>query len=219
MKLSLRLLTIASMVVEGYQIADIGSDHGLLPIYLAKNHLSDNIYASDNKKGPYLRLKENVLANNLSSTITCALKDGLADLPINYNFVIISGMGGDLILSILFKDVERLNNIEYLLLSPHSHEKLIREELIKHGFTLISEKIVFEGHFYEILLFKKGQSQELTEEEYSFGPYLLKEKSDVFKRKYQEKINLIDKLLLHPKLSEERKEELLNEKKRYSSVL
>src|SRR5690554_2779581 len=97
--LSPRLAAIAAFISSDDIVADIGSDHGKLPLYL--NELGHTyVYASENKSGPYNRLKKEI-GTPLNGQIEVALKDGLNDLPPHINTVVIAGMGGELIGEIL----------------------------------------------------------------------------------------------------------------------
>ena len=94
MKISKRLLAIAKMVPTNLPCADIGSDHGLLVKYLLDNQIVPFSYASDNKIGPYNRLKENLASYISSNKVKVDLIDGIKNLPENCLTLIIAGMGG-----------------------------------------------------------------------------------------------------------------------------
>lgn len=207
MKLSKRLLTIASMIPQGIPCADIGSDHGLLVEYLLNNKLVPFAYASDNKKGPFSRLNENLKKYIDLGLVETNLSDGLDNLPCKYKTVVIAGMGGELIGEIISKNIHLLENIEYLLLAPHGKEKEIRNLLVNHGFRIKDENVIFEGHFYEIILFEKG-SQNYSEFELKYGPINLIKKDQNFINKYQARINSNKEILVNPHLTNERKQEV-----------
>lgn len=207
MKLSKRLLTIASMIPQGIPCADIGSDHGLLVEYLLNNKLVPFAYASDNKKGPFSRLNENLKKYIDLGLVETNLSDGLDNLPCKYKTVVIAGMGGELIGEIVSKNINLLENIEYLLLAPHGKEEEIRNLLVNHGFRIKDENVIFEGHFYEIMLFEKG-SQNYSEFELKYGPINLMKKDQNFINKYQTRINSNKEILVNPHLTIERKQEV-----------
>ena len=176
-KLSIRLKYIASLVSHDMIIGDIGSDHGYLPYYLLKNNIVSFIYASDNKIGPF---------NNLSSTLKefegkCEvnLKDGLDDLPSYVNTLSITGMGGDLIISILEKGKNHLSHIENMILSPQQNVEGVRRYLNSIGYKIVKERIVFDEKYYNVLLCKKGE-EKLSDIEYKYGKYLLDNKDETF---------------------------------------
>ena len=96
MKLSKRLETVASFVPKGSNIADIGTDHGYVPIYLVREGQAEHAVAMDVRKGPLERARAHVEAAGLGSRIDVRLSDGLAGLkPGEADCVVIAGMGGD----------------------------------------------------------------------------------------------------------------------------
>lgn len=195
------------MIPQGIPCADIGSDHGLLVEYLLNNKLVPFAYASDNKKGPFSRLNENLKKYIDLGLVETNLSDGLDNLPCKYKTVVIAGMGGELIGEIISKNIHLLENIEYLLLAPHGKEKEIRNLLVNHGFRIKDENVIFEGHFYEIILFEKG-SQNYSEFELKYGPINLIKKDQNFINKYQARINSNKEILVNPHLTNERKQEV-----------
>ena len=104
MQLSLRLQTIADMVTEGGVLADVGCDHGYLPVYLVLNKRITGAIAMDVGKGPLSRAKEHILAYGLEQYIETRLSDGLTALkPGEADTLVIAGMGGPLMEQILKK--------------------------------------------------------------------------------------------------------------------
>lgn len=189
MKISKRLLKIASMVPLDIPCADIGSDHGLLVKYLLDNNLVPFCYASDNKKGPFERLKKNLSTYISQNKVEVDLVDGIKNLTNKYKTIIIAGMGGDLIKEILEKEKDKLKNIEYLLLSPHGKEKELREFLTSIQFQIIDENVVYEDHYYEIILFKKSpEIVNYSTKQLEYGPINLIKKDETFINKYQDRI-------------------------------
>ena len=209
MKISKRLLAIAKMVPPNLPCADIGSDHGLLVKYLLDNQIVPFSYASDNKIGPYNRLKENLASYISSNKVKVDLIDGIKNLPENCLTLIIAGMGGELIKEILVKDFSKLSNVKYILLAPHGKEKELRQFLSKKNYKIIDENIIFEDHFYEIILFKKVDEEIIYSSlELEYGPINLLKKDENFKKKYQERISFNKNLLANYSLSPSRKKEI-----------
>lgn len=207
MSLSKRLQAIFDLVEDGTSLADIGSDHGKLVIELAKAKKSHKLFCNDNKIGPYNILKSNVLACN--NEIEVSLSDGLEKVPTDIDTIVIAGMGGELIVEILKKDSQVLNHIETLILAPNSLTPFVRQEVCKLGYYIIDEKVVFERHFYEIICFKKGH-QEYYDDEYRFGPILLKKHPEQFinmLKNQREKLELI----LQNNISQDKKDEIKKE--------
>ena len=102
MQLSIRMQAVADMVTPGGRIADIGTDHGYVPIYLVEQNKTDHAIAMDVRKGPLARAGENIVRFGCSDRIETRLSDGLAMLkPGEADTVIIAGMGGLLTIRIL----------------------------------------------------------------------------------------------------------------------
>lgn len=209
MNLSVRLSYIASFINSNMVIADIGSDHGFLPYYLLENKIIYKAYACDNKKGPFNNLK-NTFKDCFKDQIELSLSDGLTNLPSYVNTIIMTGMGGDLIVKLLNRDKKYLSNIKYLILSPHSHIDNVRGFMMKIGYKLIDEGIVFDDKYYHILKYEIG-NEYLSEKELYFGPILLKNKNELFKMFYNQKLNELLFLVNNKQLDENKKKNVLSE--------
>ena len=210
MNLSKRLSFIAKFIDKNMIIADIGSDHGFLTYYLLNENIVSRGFASDNKKGPFTNLKKTF--NGFDKTrIELSLSNGLDCLPEYINTLLIAGMGGDLIVKILLEGQDKLKNIEYLVLSPHSHLEKVRLFMMKNNYHLIDEGMVIDDKFYTVLKYQRGQ-ENLNENEIIYGPILLKKREPVF-LDYLSKLLLEKKNLLNISLNEDKmnkvKEEIL----------
>lgn len=210
MQLSKRLSEIFTMVEPGSIVGDIGADHGLLIMRLIRDNICSIGFCNDNKIGPYNNLKSAIESNNLSDKIEVSLSDGIEKLPSYVNTLVIAGMGGELIIEILNKNIDKLQNIETLILSPHTSTPLLRKAVNKLGYMIKHEVIIKDRHYYEIILFKKG-NESLTEQELTFGPVLLKTRTKFFVEKYKSRLDTINRLL-EKNLDEKSRAELLNEK-------
>lgn len=218
-KLSLRLQTIFEMVPESI-VADVGSDHGKLMIALFESGKISHGYAIENKKGPYNRLVKALESEMLIDNIVPLFSDGLDDLPETVNTVVIAGMGGNAIIDILKKNIDKLKHVQTLIIDAHSCLPKIRKEISEMGYVIANEKIIKEdGIFYEILKFIRADKAFYTEQDLQFGPILRNEKSTTFKEKYEERIRQIDNLLTLDTLPEEKIVALKEEKHRIEGVL
>ncbi|QCJ43495.1 tRNA (adenine-N(1))-methyltransferase [Bacillus sp. S3] len=194
-RLSSRLATVAKYVPTGATLVDVGSDHAYLPCFLAKNTGITFAVAGEVAEGPYQSAKRNVLAEGLSEVIAVRLGDGLDVIePGEIEYVTIAGMGGALITSILEKGKDKLGSVKRLILQPNISAISIRKWLLDHNWKLSMEEILEEdGKIYEVLVAEKGKDTEDSlmpygenlQEGLLFGPYLVKEKSAVFKKKWQ----------------------------------
>jgi tRNA (adenine22-N1)-methyltransferase len=128
--------------------------------------------------------------------------------------VTITGMGGQLIAEILAAGNVQLTSVKLLILQPNNGEKYLRTWLIHHDFKIIAEQILAEnGKIYEIIVAKHGQAP-LTENELTFGPFLMLEKNRVFKQKWQSESQLLTKILSDLPTTAEAKRKILYEKLR-----
>ena len=206
--ISKRLKAIASFVQSEMIIGDIGSDHGLLPAYLLENKLVSKVYASDNKRGPYLNLAK-TLSSFDSKQYHIALEDGLNNLPDYVNTIILCGMGGDLIIDIIMK-ANNLNNIKYFILSPHNNIPKVRKFLNSLNYKIIDEKVVYDDKYYEIIKYQKG-TEVLSEIDYEYGPINLKNKDETFINYYQEKLQKLLTIYSNNDISHDRKKQIEDE--------
>lgn len=191
-KLSKRLQTVAEMVTKGSITADIGTDHGYLPIYLVQNEISPYVIAMDVNKGPLHKAHNNIEQNNLADKIETRLSDGLAGLKKDEaKTITICGMGGKLMARIIEDGIDRISVDNELILSPQSEIFQFREYLIKRGFAIIKEEMLIdEGKFYVIMKCEmngniKNTSNVLqTEPELflKYGRYLLEHKNTTLKQ-------------------------------------
>ena len=201
-------------------VADIGADHGKLIIALFENNMIPHGYAVENKEGPYNRLVKALEDRNLEEDIVPLFSDGIHDIPSTVSTVIIAGMGGNLIIDILKKDVEKLKYVDTIIVDAHNAVPEVREYITSLGYVIAEEKMVKEsGIFYEIIKFIKGDIAYLSDKDIEFGPLLRNEKCTAFKEKYKSRIDKINYLLSKNNLPEEKVHSLLEEKSRIETIL
>ncbi|MGI6714361.1 MAG: tRNA (adenine(22)-N(1))-methyltransferase [Bacilli bacterium] len=175
-----RLLAVIPWLAQDDFVADIGSDHGYLAIYLAHHQCVKGIYAVENKHGPFSRLKRNIREAGYEEVIQIALADGLENLPPQVNTLILTGLGGELIYQIFTREKEKLSQIKKIIVAPQSHLAFLRKRLCEFNFKITHETIIYEGgHYYPLLVLAPGQ-EELSEMECEFGPLLLKARLALF---------------------------------------
>lgn len=121
MKLSKRLETIASFIPEGSKVADIGTDHGYIPIHLVQEGKATHAIAMDVRTGPLCRAQSHIAEAGLSDMIEVRLSDGLLKLEKDEaDCVVIAGMGGELMIHILEEGRHLWDYIPNWVLSPQS---------------------------------------------------------------------------------------------------
>lgn len=219
MKLSLRLQTIYEMVPYSVT-ADIGSDHGKLMIALFEDGRIPKGYAVENKKGPYDRLVNALKEANIDEDVVPLFSDGISELPPNVGTVVIAGMGGDNIIKILLDHKEKLKNVQTIIIDAHTNIPLARKEISELGFVIADERMVEEeGIYYEIIKFIRSDVAYYSEKDLEFGPILRMEKSPLFKQKYQERIQEIERILNNNNLPETKVNVLYSEKEKLTNII
>lgn len=175
MILSKRLTTIASFVPEGSRVADVGTDHGYMPIYLVKNGMAVSAIAMDVRSGPLSRAAEHVRECGLEDKIELRLSDGLAALHgKEADTVIISGLGGPLMMEILTKGQQTARSVNCFVLSPQSDIPGVRRFLRENGYRIHREAFVKdEGKYYAVMQVFHGQSRPGRYLDDLYGGYLL----------------------------------------------
>ena len=162
------------MVTRGYRLADIGTDHGFVPIWLVRNGVIPSAIAMDVNRGPLERAREHIAQAGLEGYIRTRLSDGLAGLRKGEaDSILIAGMGGALTLRILEKDPPYSLGAAELILQPQSEISKVREYLCRSGWKIDAEDMVLEdGKYYPMMHCVRGEMT-LTPEESEFGPCLI----------------------------------------------
>ena len=181
-KLSKRLSTAASYVRSGAFVADIGTDHAFLPIYLVLSGKVDKALASDVNVGPIQTAKENIAKYGLTDRVFTEIANGLEGIE-SYcpTDIVICGMGGELIARILDNSSYVKNSGVRLILQPMTSVYELREYL-SNGFSTIAENIVCEdGKIYQIICAEyDGEKHTYTKAELELGGLNIKSGSAEF---------------------------------------
>lgn len=226
MNLSERLQTIANFVPKNSVVADIGTDHGYIPIYLIENNISKKVIATDISKNSLEKAIENVNIYNYENKIDTRHGNGLETIKeYEVDTVIIAGMGGILIKDIVDKSWSKRDSITNFILQPNIATSELRKYLIEKNFEILDEKLVKDGKkYYEILYVKKGLNKFEEDPFYEIGNKLIENKDPLLKDfiNYKLKINLSIIKELEKEdgdNSKARHEFLINENNRYMEVL
>lgn len=153
MALSKRLQAAADMVRQGSVVADIGTDHGFLPVHLIQHGICPRAIAADIKKGPLDAARRTVQTACLSQQVSLRLGDGLAPIePGEADDIVIAGMGGETIVAIL-ENVPWIKDPRYrLVLQPMSRAEQVHRFLYETGFEIEQERWIQDGkHGYVVL--------------------------------------------------------------------
>lgn len=216
--LSKRLARVGAHVPENARLADIGSDHAYLPVALMLQGKISYAIAGEVVEGPYQSAKKQVCKSSLSDRIHVRLADGLdaVQLDDEINAITIAGMGGTLIRSILEKGVSnnRINGHERLILQPNIGEKTLREWLVENNYQMIQEEILEENNkIYEIIVAEKNHGKTYSEQELFFGPILIKNPDEIFRKKWQRELKARLRVLQELEKAEEKPQEKIQEMK------
>lgn len=153
-RLTDRLQCLADYVPEGSSMADIGTDHGKLPVYLLQRGVCDRVVLSDIGRGPLDRALETIEIQKPPGNFSLRQGDGLSTLAKGeVDVVVIAGMGGALIASILNHDRNKTASFSRLILQPRNGKDKLRHFLLNHGMQIVAEDLVREGkYFCEIII-------------------------------------------------------------------
>ncbi len=149
--LSPRLNAAASLVRGGGTVADIGTDHGYLPVFLLQSGKIKAAVASDIRKSPLDNAKKTVEKYELSDKISLRLSDGLREFSYGEaDEIIFAGMGGTLIAEKMKETGWVKNGSLHFIFQPQSRAEELREYLYNNGFMILNEIAVHEGKRYYI---------------------------------------------------------------------
>lgn len=213
-KLSARLQQIADRLPAACRLADIGSDHAMLPVYAVQSGKATFAVAGEVNEGPFEAAKRQVAEAGLMNTVHVRKGDGLAVVSAGeVDTVTIAGMGGALIASILTAGSNKLSGVKKLVLQPNVGEDIVRRWLLANEWVLTDEVILEEdGKIYEIITaiadseaeaLNKSLYQERTLSDGTMltqellllmGPILTKEPNDVLICKWESEISKLDKI-------------------------
>ena len=148
-----RLSLIASMVDRGAVVADIGTDHAHLPIYLVNNNVCPSALACDIKESPLESGRQNIVLCHLEDKIQTRLSDGLSNIKSNEaDTFTIAGMGGDMIIHILSSCPYIFDDKYTLILQPMTKYPTLMGWLFDNGFEILRQECIHEGkHCYTVI--------------------------------------------------------------------
>ncbi len=188
-QLSKRLQAVADLGKFGDTMADIGTDHGYIPIYLIQSKRISHAVAMDIGKGPLLRAQEHIAKYQLGAYIETRLSDGAKELCCGeVSSVVIAGMGGVLMQKILRDSEEVFRGVKEIILQPQSEIEQTRRFLLDNGYEILAEDMVLEdGKYYPMMRVSWVESieenpyAEAKDIDFVYGAYLLKERHPVLR--------------------------------------
>lgn len=196
-RLSPRLLTLANNVPNGAKVADIGTDHAYLPIYLMEQEIAAQAVGSELNPGPYQAALKAVAMAGLKELIDVRNGNGLETIePGEVDTVVIAGMGAGTIIEILTNRPKVVAQLRRLVLQPMIGSAQLRKWLGEAGWQIIKEDLVEDDHrIYEVIVAEPGQEQVTDDIEFELGPRLLEQGHPLMQRHLQRLIDGEEKIL------------------------
>ena len=201
-------------MTAGSVLADIGTDHAYIPIWLAENGRIRGAVAMDVNRGPLERAEENIREHGLEDRILTRLSDGFAALePGEADCAVIAGMGGGLTVRILKEGMRLVRTLKECILQPQSEIEKVRAFLLEEGFLFISEDMVEEdGKYYPMMKIacpgrkeslimgedpaaEERRENDWDETELLYGRYLLRDRNPVLRQYLEREIHIKQQIL------------------------
>lgn len=172
-RLSRRLAAIIALLPDTGGVADVGTDHGHIPIRLLQSGFSGRVCATDIRKGPLSAARQAAEVAGFSSRIEFYLTDGLDGIDgKGIASVVIAGMGGENIAAILAR-APWTKKDRLLVLQPMSKASFLRRWLLENGYHIETESLVSDGPIYELLTARGGQDTLFSSAELLTGRFTL----------------------------------------------
>ena len=161
------------MIPDGRGMIDVGTDHGYLPVWLAKRAYPGRLFASDINPAPLSAARRTAAEAAVEDRIEFLLCDGLELCPPDaVDTIVIAGMGGDQICGILDRAEWCLDAVYTLILQPMTKAEVLRFWLVNNGFCLTEEKLVRDGSFlYQIIEARFSKNMPLRDAELYAGAF------------------------------------------------
>ena len=187
----------ASLVTPGNRLADVGTDHGYIPITLVQEGRIPCALAMDVNRGPLLRAEEHIRETGLAPSIKTRLSDGVSMLrPGEADSVLVAGMGGPLMIRILREGEKVLESVKELILQPQSEIAQVRRFLETAGYRITDEDMVYEdGKYYAAMRAVHGDMAWEQEIFYRYGKLLLEGRHPVLKQFLMERGRICRQIL------------------------
>ena len=188
--LSKRLEAVAGLIKRNGTLADVGTDHGYIPIAMVLRGHAEKAIAMDLRTGPLERAREHITAYGLEDRIETRLSDGVSALAENEaDSIVVAGMGGELVIHILETGKAVCKSAKELILQPQSEIDEVRKYLRENGYQIADEDMVEEEQkYYPMMRVVQQEDGEKSEAKETlnhvhlldlYGPVLLAEKNPV----------------------------------------
>lgn len=197
LELSPRLKIIADSI-RGYEsVADIGSDHAHLPIYLIKNGQIRYAVATDINIGPVEISRKRIKRHRVEAKVSVRRGNGLEVIePREAEVIVVAGMGGMLIRDILGKDEKIAQSAKLLILQPMKDSDKVRKWLLEHGFDITDEELVKDqDKIYEVIWAKPARGKSGAKGQMLIGDIIIEKKHPLAVEYINKKISELVKIM------------------------
>ena len=217
-----RLKTLCSLLQKTDVFADVGCDHGLCSEYMLQNGLCERAIFSDVSKGS-LQKAETLLADYVAEgRAVGVLGDGFVGVPKSVGLVLIAGMGGSEIVSILSDKTHGFLPQNFVFQPMHDSEKL-RRYLVENGGYITRDFTFEDGKYYDVVCGRKRKENETQQAysdlEYEFGKENLQTRPEAFLRRTVRLLSDVEKYLKNGALGADARQRLEERKNRLQEVL
>lgn len=197
MKLPVRLAAIAKNVGICDTVADVGTDHALIPIYLIRQKVCKKVIATDINYGPLEKAQVNIKKYNLQNMIQLRRGNGLSILEgEKVDCLVISGMGGLLIKKILSEGKDIIKYVGRLVLQPNGAEYELRKSFYDIGLSIVDEQLIRDrSKYYQIIVCHPGNMKKYDFIELDIGPKIIQKKDPLLEDFLVFRISRINQVL------------------------
>ncbi len=217
-----RIDTLCAHLRGGVLFADVGCDHGYCTEYMLERGLCKRAIFSDVSKGSLAKAEKLLAPYVKDGRASAVLGDGFFGVPEETDEVLIAGMGGSEIVSILSNEKHGFMPKRFVFQPMHDSERL-RRYILKNGGYIERDYTFEDGKFYDVIVGGRKEEgrecDEYTDAEYEFGRENLRVMPAAFVARTKKQIRNIDKYLTRPDLQEESKRDLLERREKLEGVL
>lgn len=214
-----RLKAIKNLVEPNRIVADIGTDHAFVPIALIKEGIARKCYACDVIEGPCKIAKAHIEKEGLSDYIQVIQSDGFENVPLDAEVAILAGMGFTTAKQILENAMATLDNYKQILVQVNKDVMDLRKWISDHHFTIVAEELVYDDRFYQIVVFNTTTHEEYSDLQITFGPHLMKERSEMFIEYCEESLTTFESILKVLPKTDKRYDQLAKQAQSFKAML
>ena len=194
--LSPRLRLCCGFIYPGDRVADVGTDHGYLGIWLLQQGIASHVIASDIGEGPLSAALANAKKFGYTDKMTFCLSDGVQNIPRDFDTLVCAGMGAETMISILSNGPWLRDSRYRLVLQCQTKTHLLRRYLSENGWHITEESVVRDGRFlYTAMEVEWRPGYTLTPGEWFFPPALLENPAECVPEYFQRTVNTLRKIV------------------------